>query len=248
MDAREFIIAEVRKFCCQEPLKAEFAGFTWDDNSFLRTCLIRLEHGDETAWSDFISRLLDRRSFASAVWSCLERYEYLIFDVDNDRPVPGLPPRHCPPEVDAHFQDELESLMRAIESAREPSTREDEPPSSRNTGRTEIMYIEQKPGLIGPGRIGRVKFSKTGKTIYYDGRRFRSLKGGYKCNYFDVDTEMDYWISGCRSDGRDTLYPGIVEIDDDVREEYWRDIRRRPGMIATVSFRSEGKYSKRSPV
>lgn len=31
-----------------------------------------------------------------------------------------------------------------------------------------IMYIEYKDaGLTGPGRIGRVTFSKTGRTIYW---------------------------------------------------------------------------------
>jgi hypothetical protein len=31
-----------------------------------------------------------------------------------------------------------------------------------------IMYIEAKPdGVSGPARIGRVKFSKTGRSLYY---------------------------------------------------------------------------------
>jgi hypothetical protein len=44
------------------------------------------------------------------------------------------------------------------------------------------MYIEDKSGqLVGPARIGRVTFSKTGKSIYYKGKAFRSLKGaGFK--------------------------------------------------------------------
>jgi hypothetical protein len=44
--------------------------------------------------------------------------------------------------------------------------------------KSRIMYIERKAdGLIGPARIGRVTFSQTGKTIYYRGQEFRSLKG-----------------------------------------------------------------------
>jgi hypothetical protein len=40
------------------------------------------------------------------------------------------------------------------------------------------MYIEGKAGnLIGPERIGRVTYSKTGATIFYRGKEFRSLKG-----------------------------------------------------------------------
>ena len=94
------------------------------------------------------------------------------------------------------------------------------------------MYIEEKAGgLTGPARIGRVAFSKTGRTLYYGGRSFRSLKGaGFKANYYDVETGERYWISGPRRDGGDRLYgePVAVDIDDDVREEYWREIRGRP--------------------
>ncbi len=64
------------------------------------------------------------------------------------------------------------------------------------------MYVECKAeNLNGPARIGRVSFSKTGKTLYYGGRSFQSIKGGYKANYFDLETGDEYWISGCRKDG-----------------------------------------------
>lgn len=51
--------------------------------------------------------------------------------------------------------------------------------------RRRIMYIEDKSdGLSGPARIGRVPFSKTGRTLYYAGRRFHGLKGaGFKASY-----------------------------------------------------------------
>lgn len=94
------------------------------------------------------------------------------------------------------------------------------------------MYIECKAGnLTGPARIGRVTYSKTGATIYYRGKEFRSLKGyGFKANYRDVETGDEYWISGPRKDGRDALYATNVaaEIDADVSDEYWTQIRKRP--------------------
>ena len=94
---------------------------------------------------------------------------------------------------------------------------------------SRIMYIEDKSsGLVGPARIGRVTFSKTGKTIYYRGRTFRSLKGrGFKANYYDVETGAEFWISGPKKDGSDALYGGRapVEIDADVAQEYWHEIR-----------------------
>lgn len=109
------------------------------------------------------------------------------------------------------------------------------------------MYIECKAGgLRGPARIGRVEFSQSGLTIYYGGRAFQRFKG-YKANYFDQETGDKYWVSGCKKKGDDTLYPGIVEIDEDVREEYWLKIRNRPDCIEIRSIRSEGKYSRRRP-
>lgn len=97
--------------------------------------------------------------------------------------------------------------------------------------KTRIMYIECKAGnLIGSARIGRVTYSKTGATIYYRGKQFKSLKGaGFKANYYDVENGEEYWISGPRRDGCDALYATNVstEIDDDVRDEYWTRIRNR---------------------
>ena len=77
-------------------------------------------------------------------------------------------------------------------------------------------------------------FSKTGRTLYYHGQRFQSLKGaGLKSNYYDIDTGEDYWISGPKRDGNDRLYGERtpIEIDDDVRDEYWRNIRQQPERV-----------------
>src|SRR5712692_9302334 len=97
------------------------------------------------------------------------------------------------------------------------------------------MYIESKAeGLSGAARIGRVSFSKTGRTIYYGGKTFRSLKGaGFKANYCDVETGEEYWISGPKRDGTDRLYGERVpvDIDGDVRVEYWTQIRGQPERV-----------------
>ena len=107
---------------------------------------------------------------------------------------------------------------------------------------TRIMWVERKDGLAGPARIGRVSFSKSGKSVHYAGKTFQTLAGrGFKANYFDVATGDEYWISGCRKDGRDALYSTDVEIDDDVRTEYWQEIRRLPENIHVSSFRAQGK-------
>lgn len=94
------------------------------------------------------------------------------------------------------------------------------------------MYIEDKSdGLVGPARIGRVTFSKSGRSVSYGGRTFRKSGSGYKYNYIDVETGDRFWISGPRKDGADRLYPqstAPVEIDDDIAEVYWTQIRGRP--------------------
>lgn len=112
------------------------------------------------------------------------------------------------------------------------------------------MYLECKAGgLTGPARIGRVTFSKSGKTIYYKGRKFKSLAGyGFKANFYEftgkehgilqknhdcilgIVCHREWWISGPRKDGQDRLYGERipVEIDEDVREEYWLEIRKKP--------------------
>ena len=99
--------------------------------------------------------------------------------------------------------------------------------------RSRIMHIESKAGgLTGPARIGRVTFNRTGCTLYYKDLSFRSLKGaGFKTNYYETKGRDEYWISGPRRDGLDRLYgksASKVEIDDDVREEYWTEIRKQP--------------------
>ncbi len=101
------------------------------------------------------------------------------------------------------------------------------------------MYIESKAdGLTGPARIGRVSFSKTNKTIYYKDQTFHRLpQCGFKSNYYDAETEDDYWISGPKKNGQDRLYGERtpIEIDEDVREEYWMEVRNMPEKINQTS-------------
>jgi hypothetical protein len=101
--------------------------------------------------------------------------------------------------------------------------------------KSRIMYIEDKSaGVVGPAGIGRVTFSKRGKTLHYRDLSFQSLSGrGSKANFFCVETGGHYWISGPRKDGRDGLYGyRPTPIDDDVREEYWTVIRSAPARVA----------------
>jgi hypothetical protein len=98
------------------------------------------------------------------------------------------------------------------------------PPKGYKVEKSKIMYIENKSrGLEGEARIGRVYFSKSGKTLYYRGLKFQSLKGaGFKSNYYEVDSLDEYWISGPRKDENNRLYGGNrgVVVDEDIGEEY----------------------------
>jgi len=119
------------------------------------------------------------------------------------------------------------------------------------------MYVEKFGGLGSPGgRIGRVYFSQTGGTLRYRGRALQSLKGkGHKANYFDTKTGTEYWVSGPKRDGDDPLYPGIVEIDDEVvsrvmwkmkmaHSSGWETTNPSPGKATTGGTRRGQDYQE----
>lgn len=96
----------------------------------------------------------------------------------------------------------------------------------------QIMYVAR----VDPGghtqwaRIGRVSFSKSGRTLYYAGRE---LQGVGQPWHEDAETGESFHVQVAREDGLDRSegrkrgsFP--VEIDEDVREEYWTSVRRQP--------------------
>ena len=115
--------------------------------------------------------------------------------------------------------------------------------------RSRIMYIEQKSGKnAGQARIGRVTFSRKGRTLYYKDLAFVSAKGrGIWGNYDGYDKKLyltfvnaklvpgqrltgyvgEFWISGPKKNGADRHYAESAEVtvDEDVAEEYWKEIR-----------------------
>jgi hypothetical protein len=79
-----------------------------------------------------------------------------------------------------------------------------------------------------------VTFSKTGHTMYYQDRAFRSLASNEpRPNYYDIATGAEYWISRPKRDGFDHLDDDAApaEIDADVLEEYWTKVRGRPDRV-----------------
>ena len=74
-----------------------------------------------------------------------------------------------------------------------------------------LIYVELKSGGADRGLawIGIAGASKTGATLYSNGKAFKSLKGsGIAANYFDIETGEEYWISGVKMNNRDRHWAG----------------------------------------
>jgi hypothetical protein len=89
----------------------------------------------------------------------------------------------------------------------------------------QILYVELKSGYHdnGPAWIGKGSRSKSGRTIYFDGKAFHALSGtGIQGNYRDIETGDEYWISGVKKNQEDRHWAGSgpVMIDDSVVKEY----------------------------
>ena len=94
------------------------------------------------------------------------------------------------------------------------------------------MFVQLKTGHNtdrGPCWISRVKFSKTWQTAYWHGRTLRRWTGLFDANFFDIDTNEEFWLSGPHRDRRDTRYSSMVpKVDEDVREDYERFLAGEP--------------------
>jgi len=91
--------------------------------------------------------------------------------------------------------------------------------------KNEIVYVELKTGHgdRGPAWIGKARYSKSGRTIYFNGQAFQSCGGqGIGANYFDIETRDEYWISGVKKNQQDRHWAGggVVMIDKTVVSEY----------------------------
>ena len=78
-----------------------------------------------------------------------------------------------------------------------------------------LKYIERCTGTNhnGPAWIAYVQTSKTGRTIYFNGRALqRAAKGYGQGNHFDVETGEAYWISGVKTRGSNRHWAGSGHI------------------------------------
>ncbi|MFC4688033.1 hypothetical protein ACFO4P_13895 [Epilithonimonas pallida] len=96
----------------------------------------------------------------------------------------------------------------------------------------DIKYIELKTGFSdnGPAWIGVVSFSKSRRTLYFDGKAFQSLNGnGINGNYFEIESGDEYWISGVKKNQSDRhIYgSGKIFVEKRILNDYLKIINQQ---------------------
>ena len=91
--------------------------------------------------------------------------------------------------------------------------------------KSKLLYVELKSGYSdnGPAWIGEGRYSKSRRTIYFNGKAFQSMKGaGIGANYYDLETAEEYWISGVKKNetNRHWAGSGLIQIDRGVIDEF----------------------------
>ena len=95
-----------------------------------------------------------------------------------------------------------------------------------------LRYVELKSGHSdnGPAWIGYVTPSKTGRTLYFNGRGLMKLKGQRRGamggNYVDMETGESFWVSGVKKNGEDRHWAGSgrVLVEEAAVSDYLRTI------------------------
>ncbi|HEX7289176.1 MAG TPA: hypothetical protein VF532_23530 [Candidatus Angelobacter sp.] len=98
-----------------------------------------------------------------------------------------------------------------------------------------LRYIELKSGYSdnGPAWIAYVQPSKSGRTLYFNGRGLMKLKGQRRGesggNYIDMETGESFWVSGVKKNGADRHWAGSgkVLIEAEAVAEYLATIKAR---------------------
>lgn len=98
--------------------------------------------------------------------------------------------------------------------------------------RERVMFVQLKTGYDvdkGPAWISLLSFNRAWKTAQWHGKTLHRWPGMFDANFYDLETEEEYWVSGPHRDGRDTRYSAIrPTIDEDAREAYEAFLRGAP--------------------
>ena len=93
-----------------------------------------------------------------------------------------------------------------------------------------IRYVELKTGYHGdgPAWICRVDVSRSGQTLYFNGKALKRAAAGSVGNYYDLETSEYYWVSGVKKRGTDRHWSGSgkVVIEARVVAEYLEIVGR----------------------
>lgn len=98
-----------------------------------------------------------------------------------------------------------------------------------------LRYIELKSGHSdnGPAWIAYVERSKTGRTLYFNGRGLMKLKGQRRGmgggNYVDMETGESFWVSGVKKNAEDRHWAGSgkVLVEAAALAEYLKRIKAK---------------------
>jgi hypothetical protein len=104
----------------------------------------------------------------------------------------------------------------------------------------DILYIEKctpNNDHSGEAHIGKVSYSKTKQTIYYKSKSLQK-KNGISGNYYDIDTEEEYWISGVKSIGTNRHWAGRgnnkIIVDKEALEEFLLIVKNKVPKYYTI--------------
>jgi len=93
--------------------------------------------------------------------------------------------------------------------------------------RTKLLYVELKTGYSdnGPAWIGMGSFSRSGRSVYFNGMAFSGSGGGM---HTEPVSGNEYWMSGVKKNGGDRHKNGYgkICIDKGVVAEYLAIIKQ----------------------
>jgi hypothetical protein len=116
-----------------------------------------------------------------------------------------------------------------------------------------LKYIELKSGHNGngPAWIARVKVSRSGRTVYFNGKALkRASGGGIAGNHYDIRSGQEYWVSGIKKNGLDRHWAGsgLVAIEAAAVPEYlnWSGPRNSmiPSSRSSMILRSQNRLRR----
>jgi len=94
--------------------------------------------------------------------------------------------------------------------------------------KSEIKYIELKTGgHSGPAWIGLVSYSKSGRTVYFNGKAFQRIGSArVRGNFYDIESMEEYWISGVKKDltDRHQFGTGKILVEERIVADYLKQI------------------------